>query len=58
MSPYRSFCIIGAVLYTLFFFLLEKITKIPFISNRFCVYILVIVWIFICIVKKLRESEF
>jgi len=57
MSLYRLFWVIGAVLYTLFFFLLEEITKIPFINNKLYFYILVIVWIVICIVIKLRESE-
>jgi lipopolysaccharide export LptBFGC system permease protein LptF len=57
MSPYRVFCVLGFVVYLLFFLLLEKITGITFISDMFSFSIMVIIWIIICIVIGVKKSK-
>jgi uncharacterized membrane protein len=50
MSPFRTFCILGSIVYLLLIFLVEKKTGIPFISNGIYLSLVSIIWIVICII--------
>jgi uncharacterized membrane protein len=50
MSPFRTFCILGGVIYLLLVFFLEKKTGLQFISNESFLIVVVIVWVVICII--------
>jgi len=57
MSYYRLFCILGGVVYILLFYLLERITYIPFISYKPFWYVLAIIWVIICIVVAVIKTQ-
>jgi len=57
MSPYRIFCVLGGVVYLLIFFLIEKKTSIKFISYKPYFYILMIIWVIVCIITGIIKNK-